>query len=109
MVADFFSKPLQGSLFLYFRDIVLGHQRPQFPSLVHDGNQERVENGIRISNNAPKSETKSWAEIVRDGYTKVMTSSQLQGPKNPGHLAENPSHLGARYFDVSKKTKRQRE
>ena len=68
-----------------------------------------VENGIRISNDSPKPETKSWAEIVRDGYTKVMTSPQLQGPKNPSHLAQNLGHLGARYFDVTKKTKRRRE
>ena len=34
MVADFFTKPLQGSLFLKFRSVIMGHDSPTDSSLV---------------------------------------------------------------------------
>ena len=45
MVADFFSKPLQGKLFIRFRDMIMGHiPMPEIedPSLRSDATQERV-------------------------------------------------------------------
>ena len=73
MIADFFTKPLQGKLFKYLRDIVMG-QAP-FPM------EERVglsENSTKMSiveecfseqnKRKPfKSEKVSWAEIVKKG------------------------------------------
>ena len=54
MIADFFTKPLQGSLFRKFRDVVLGYKH--ISSLYHDITrekplcQERVGSGILAEN-----------------------------------------------------------
>ena len=48
MLADFFTKPLQGSLFRKFRDVVLGYEH--INTLINDEKivplQERVRNGV---------------------------------------------------------------
>ena len=88
MLADFFTKPLQGSLFRKFRDVVLGYEH--IDTLIIDENivpsQERVGNGVSekiISNgvlekneigdekmvfearNRKEKKKTSWADIVR--------------------------------------------
>ena len=77
MVADFFSKPLQGTLFTHFRDTVLGHKRPHFPSSYQAENQERVESKIGISEHVNHSGRKSWADVVKHGYSKSMTPEKI--------------------------------
>ena len=79
MLADFFTKPLQGSLFRKFRDVVLGYKHI---SSLHDTipeqtlAQERVEKGkngiLRENDNRPNDgtsgkdgKTVSWADVVR--------------------------------------------
>ena len=45
MLADFFSKPLQGALFIRFRDMIMGHAAPppvEDPTLPSCAAQERV-------------------------------------------------------------------
>ena len=77
MVADFFSKPLQGSLFTRFRDIVLGHESPRFPSPLNDGNQERVDaKGISdgIFHHSHDSENRSWADVVQGVDSNISIS-----------------------------------
>lgn len=69
MIADFFSKPLQGGIFRKFRDIVLGIKHPDDiqPKLLES--QERVAsaNNEGILRNSSVESTKSnisWADIV---------------------------------------------
>ena len=55
MIADFFTKPLQGRLFKHFRDVVMGYkhindlQDFQFKS-DQDSSQERVRNNVLTEN-----------------------------------------------------------
>jgi hypothetical protein len=46
MLADFFTKPLQGSLFRKFRSVLLGEEHTEFLSFVHPSSlsEERVGN-----------------------------------------------------------------
>ena len=79
MLADFFTKPLQGSLFRKFRDYVLGYQPVE--TLINEVDtplqQERVgkeekenrgngSNGIRTTGKETKKEkTVTWADIAK--------------------------------------------
>ena len=78
MIADFFTKPLQGNLFRKFRDVVLGYKH--ISSLNDDDNtkesssQERVGKGILRENagsldNGPSVVTSNkgvtWADVVK--------------------------------------------
>ena len=67
MVADFFSKPTQGALFKYFRNIVMGYAPTPVipdPTLDSPAPEERVGGTITGSG---ESKTVSWADIVRGG------------------------------------------
>ena len=77
MIADFFTKPLQGNLFRKFRDVVLGYKH--ISSLDVDdseesSSQERVRKGILRENiksldDGPSVVTSkkslSWADVVK--------------------------------------------
>ena len=78
MVADFFTKPLQGNLFRKFRDVVLGykHITSIYDMTEQTLAQERVgkgeivilrENSNRPNANASDGPTKnvSWVDIVK--------------------------------------------
>ena len=83
MLGDFFSKPLQGGLFKYFRDIIMGYApTPEIPdpTLISSAPEERVgEQGAgdqsdestamekKDDSGDPTSPRKrvSWADIVR--------------------------------------------
>ena len=83
MIADFFTKPLQGNLFRFFRDIILGYKHISELDKVGEklSSEERVENNIPketvITENSsegdssPKStvtkkdKTVTWADVVR--------------------------------------------
>ena len=74
VVADFFTKPLQGSLFRKFRDVILGYKH--ISSLYHSNEedsstQERVEgnqNGINVRPSVVKHHPTvvTWADVVRE-------------------------------------------
>ena len=48
MIADFFTKPLQGSLFAKFRDVILGHKHI---SSVYDNVSDEFSSQERVRNN----------------------------------------------------------
>ena len=75
MVADFFSKPLQGKLFIRFRDMIMGiipMPPVEDPTLRSDATQERVESenfgadGRQTDAGNLTGKTKvTWADVVR--------------------------------------------
>jgi hypothetical protein len=78
MVADFFTKPLQGDLFRKFRDVVMGykHISSLYDQSEQSLDQERVgndEKGILRENNKGPNDCASegsrrnvtWAEVVK--------------------------------------------
>ena len=85
MLADFFTKPLQGSLFRKFRDALLGITHISSLTDSSPASEERVEDAGAINQKAvverpesPKSVT--WSSIVRDGVshqTKDASQSSL--------------------------------
>lgn len=75
MVADFFTKPLQGSLFTRFRDVIMGYKpMSSLPSKVSkehiEINSETVENQ-KARTHVPQK-TVSWSDKVRYGTDKKM-------------------------------------
>jgi hypothetical protein len=86
LIANFFTKPLQGALFRKFRDIILGYKHI---STLHDDDeesspQERVrkdiskgsDNGPSVVSNGPSvvgkadTEVVSYAEVVKGRRSK---------------------------------------
>ena len=83
MIADFFTKPLQGNLFRLFRDIILGHKHISELNAIDEklSSEERVRNDISpravITDIAYERETSSkpavinkekivtWADVVK--------------------------------------------
>ena len=82
MIADFFTKPLQGNLFRKFRDLVLGYKHisdlnEESPKSGESPSQECIGNniydknitgGIGAGDSQPLNNNKnriSWAEVVR--------------------------------------------
>ncbi|CAJ1965740.1 unnamed protein product [Cylindrotheca closterium] len=79
MLADFFTKPLQGSLFRKFRDVVLGYKH--IDSLLEDDEEESVKERVGSrTDDSPESDSdeskpsyinresmgnQSWADVVR--------------------------------------------
>jgi hypothetical protein len=79
MLADFFTKPLQGTLFRKFRDVILGYKHVSTLSKVVDtAAQERVgerpadgdSTAIKIKKDTPKLKQLSWADVVAGRATK---------------------------------------
>lgn len=79
MLADYFTKPLQGNVFGRFRDVIMG--KTHINDLLLDPNfkvKERVEkvSKIMIKKSEPKRHVSkkhvSWAEVVRNGQTNEM-------------------------------------
>ena len=77
MIADFFTKPLQGKLFRYLRDIVMG--LAPFPMeervglFLNNPKKSIVEecNPTPVKLQPTKNKRISWAEIVKGGGAKV--------------------------------------
>ena len=82
MIADFYTKPLQGKLFYKFRDQIMGLvpmdtiETPEDHRIVLDiksncevcENMDRVistENNLNIKNTAEEDKTVTWAEVVK--------------------------------------------
>jgi hypothetical protein len=77
MLADFFTKPLQGGLFRKFRDVILGYAHiSSLPVLTQPAPEERVgnhENQITGQVNPVSSDLRkpTWAQVAaHDGQTK---------------------------------------
>ena len=77
MLADFFTKPLQGGLFRKFRDVLLGHKhfstlRSQPPAVP----EERVEDlssptGTSELKNQETRKAATWANVVSRGIKRA--------------------------------------
>jgi hypothetical protein len=78
MLADFFTKPLQGSLFRKFREVIMGHKHvDSLKEIVPTASQERVEkdslpehsrnavDGRKADVGTPKPHIVTWADIAR--------------------------------------------
>ena len=75
MLADFFTKPLQGNLFRKFRDVVLGYKHISSLDMnaEESSSQERVSRGnmagiLKRSDNGPSvvrtKKSLTWADVV---------------------------------------------
>jgi hypothetical protein len=84
MLADFFTKPLQGSLFRKFRDVVMGHKHiDSLKTPMPTPSQERVgkDNLIKIVGNGPDGQTtdKNVSEpTIRTYAEAVMRNLQTE-------------------------------
>lgn len=74
MLADFFTKPLQGELFRRFRDIIMGHKHistlmnMKLPNLTSKERAEQTANTNQTGTNKENkrnSKNKSYADVVR--------------------------------------------
>ena len=85
MLADFFTKPLQGALFCKFRDVILGYKHVDTLSdLLDTAAQEHV--GERptdatstardLKKDTPEGKKVSWASVVVGGATKKSKPPQ---------------------------------
>jgi hypothetical protein len=66
MLADFFTKPLQGSLFRTLRDVIMGYK--DIDSLISFAFEERVENeeiGEDKNEKDESDETMTYADVVK--------------------------------------------
>jgi hypothetical protein len=103
MVADFFTKPLQGSLFKKFRDVIMGHKHMDTLALlapmpleerVGKTRQSRTDvshvsstsNGTiaGLVNSAPSKRVTniSWADVVRRGNCSDERTLRLVAPRS---------------------------
>jgi hypothetical protein len=87
MLADFFTKPLQGSLFRLFRDIILGKNRvislDAIPALLVE---ERVEEGLQ-SGRRTDIKNKNKSVIDADGFILVKCKPKHTGGYVTGDVA----------------------
>ena len=76
MVADFFTKPLQGSLFKKLRDVVLGysHVSTLAKGMKETTFQERVEK----SGNLVSKSNESYADVVKKGIEKQNSNNIVE-------------------------------
>ena len=74
MVADYFTKPLQGALFKKLRDMIMGHTHPssllKTPGLTPSPSKERV--GINMSEKANYRIMGEVQNVPGDGTNKKM-------------------------------------
>jgi hypothetical protein len=83
MLADFLTKPLQGSLFRKFRDVILGYQPLSILGRVgHVQDVERVEVNPSATT-TPKHV--SWSDIVRGDVTPVASSTSNDNHHHQAH------------------------
>ena len=110
MLADFFTKPLQGHLFRKFKAVLLGHAHvdtlvvsPTCPAQERvgekrSGNQERTSTGIvgtgTVCDSKSKSDTKeTWADVVKKPTAASDTIVSSKGTVGSGKRTERMSVL----------------
>ena len=71
MIADFFTKPLQGNLFRKLRDVVMGHKH--ITELEEDNSDTSIEESVGQDE---KTDRKDRTEAMDVSLTTVVTSSQ---------------------------------
>ena len=68
MIANYFTKPLQGKLFIIMRDQIMGISDTPIEERV--GNCETTKKTIGVSPNMTEKKEISWADVVRRKETK---------------------------------------
>ena len=63
MLADYFTKPLQGKLFIELRNQIMGISDTSIEERV--GNSEEKKNPIEPSTNPTKKKSVSWVDVVK--------------------------------------------
>ena len=82
MLADFFTKPLQGSLFRLFRDVLLGraHISALFPApFPSSSSKERVE----VQTKSTGHSQITWADLVRNKRSEKDLDNGMCQPLIP--------------------------
>jgi hypothetical protein len=106
MIADFFTKPLQGSLFSKFRDVILGHRHTASLSIdpPHE-TEERVENsGVQSTGLGPvESDTVEYG-VVGSSDTEECTEGEWSTVTNK---KKNNKKVPVTAITKKQKTKRQ--
>ena len=98
MIADFMSKPLQGSLFKRFRNVIMGWEHTSTLFNVSSSNEERVGDNVKLPVETQKCKL-SYAEIV-SASTAVENQNRL--------IANGRSPADAESTPASQPTKQQR-
>ena len=95
MLADFFTKPLQGALFRKFRDVILGYKHVNtLTETVESAAQERVEERpadgdsatSEIKEDSVQPKRVSWADVVAGRTVKNTHASHAKSNKSPQRL-----------------------
>ena len=80
MLADFFTKPLQGNLFRTFRDIILGYQSIEALDRIHSTLEEERVESMRSSDSetgASKEQQENSREVSdderNDGFETILS------------------------------------
>ena len=78
MIADIFTKPLQGALFNKFRAVIMGWEH--IDTLSSPRNKERVENKVFPAEdmNATITFKKSYADAVKNDHSNLQACQQQQ-------------------------------
>ena len=100
MLADFFTKPLQGSLFHKFRDVVLGYKHiDALTQSVPISTEERVENRVETDTDDAPDET-------RKKDTKNHTTNHVETTNAVDHgTGEDKNSDDERWITVTGKRK----
>ena len=83
MLADYFTKPLQGSLFKRFRDVIMGVQHPDsivIPTSIDTASQERVATTSRVGDLVSQSSGESiiGAKNIKQEKKKIRWSDVVR-------------------------------
>lgn len=87
MLADFFTKPLQGSLFRKFRNVILGYEHTgTLTKMVPVTHEERVEDRV-----SPTPTKTTWSDVVRTKAYKGQASSNRISKREVLQLLKTPA------------------
>ena len=82
MLADFFTKPLQGSLFIFYKRIIMGYDSIYEVVDVNSEMKERVGNWARFNN---KLISEMSQKLSEDGVNKKKSTRNNNDVKTDGH------------------------
>jgi hypothetical protein len=103
MIADFFTKPLQGKLFHYLKSIIMGHQplttlTSRFPSETQE----------RVGNQVPGEDSVSTEQKSRELKDSKKTMNECDVVKNISFHQDLPTTEKASYAEVTKGLKKRK-
>jgi hypothetical protein len=95
MIADFFTKPLQGTLFRKFRDVIMGHQHVNTlnQSTEHSSSQERVEKTISSITDSGSDRSTSVENATNDKPNEHTDRPNVDRPKTNDNKVETKKNV----------------